>query len=135
MFTYTVTQSTGVAHNGSICHTCGRPYVGVHTCSVMDLCEAAERAEERAKDLRRMARERFESLGPALTIGPDEHRQRLACLCRCRCIRHRHGMQSFTERTAVTCGGWPMLAWLRRLILGRLARIADAWDVELKGLD
>lgn len=69
----TIASSSGAAHAGPTCHTCGTPYVGIHSCSIEQLLEAAERAEERAKGLRALALRRFEALSPVETRGPRDH--------------------------------------------------------------
>lgn len=59
-FSYTITSTTGVAHNGPICQTCRARYVGTHECSVESLLEIAEFYQD-------LARRRFDELMAAGT--------------------------------------------------------------------
>ncbi|KAB2809272.1 hypothetical protein F9L07_19720 [Pimelobacter simplex] len=64
--TMTTTNATtgGVAWNGGVCHLCSRLYLGSHRCSPIDLLD-------RAEQLQRIARERFEEMNP----------QEIGCAC------------------------------------------------------
>lgn len=72
--TMTTTNATtgGVAWNGGVCHLCSRLYLGSHRCSPIDLLD-------RAEQLQRMARERFEEMNPQETRGS---RPMSGCPCR-----------------------------------------------------
>lgn len=69
-----VQQSSGAAWNGPVCPTCDKPYLGVHSCSPVDLLAKADR-------LRELALRRFAEMQPQPTVGPPSDRT-AGCPCR-----------------------------------------------------